>query len=310
MKALLRCVLGVLVGVSAVACNRNDIEAVTLSNEADQLKGTNLDSAIAKYEQAVNLDPANHRILWKLSAAYAKQEKWDKVALAMSKAEKLQPKNALYWFQHGVAVARQAERGPLTWADAKPLFEEAIRLDPNVGDGEHYGAAHFELAEVFLHMDEEREALAHYTKAIQAKPDNLTFYGPLADLYVRLNLLSEAEEVLRAAVTFGKDGDPGLFVVHSLLGDVADRRRDPQRAVAEYELAKKACGACVGPGQSIAWFNLGAAYATLNPPRKSEALGQLQTFHKNVCRGAGAIRFADPCAQTQHLVTRLGGTLQ
>ena len=38
-------------------------------------------------------------------------------------------------------------------------YTAAIKLDPNVGDGDHYGAAHFELAEVLFHMDDEKGAL-------------------------------------------------------------------------------------------------------------------------------------------------------
>ena len=48
--------------------------------EGDKAKATDVDSAISKYEQATNLDPQNHRILWKLALAYTKKEAWDKVA--------------------------------------------------------------------------------------------------------------------------------------------------------------------------------------------------------------------------------------
>jgi hypothetical protein len=149
-----------------------------------------------------------------------------------------------------------------------------------------------------------------YTKAINTKPDELTFYGPLADLYIRLNFIEQAEQVLTQGLSFAKDGDKALFAIHSLLGDIYDRKRDLGKAVTEYEAAKKACGACTEPGQQIAFFNLGAAYASLNPPRKSEAMAQLQSFQKMICKGAAAQRYADQCTQAQQLATKLGGTLQ
>jgi tetratricopeptide (TPR) repeat protein len=309
-----RVILGGLIALSIsaldVGCSRNNIEAVNLANEGDKAKATDIEGAISKYEQATNLDPTNHRILWKLALAYTKKEAWDKVATTCAKAEKLQPKNALYFFQHGLAMARQAVKGPTTWADAKGPLEEAIKLDNNVGDGDHYGAAHFELAEVLLHMDDEKGALDEYTKAIQSKPDSLPFYGPLAELYLRLNHVGEAEQVLTTALSFAKEGDKALFAIHSLLGDIYDRKNDTAKAVGEYELAKKACGQCNEAGQQIAFFNLGAAYASLKPPRKSEAMAQLQSFQKMICKGAAAARYADQCTQAQQLASKLGGTLQ
>lgn len=302
-------VLGTVLAVSALAlfgsaCSRNNIEAVNLANEGDKEKAVNIDGAISKYEQATNLDPTNHKILGKLANAYQKKEQWDKVATTCAKAEKLAPKHANYFFQHGLALARQAVKGPTSWADAKGPLEEAIKLDSNIAD------AHFELAEVHLHLDDEAGAIESYTKAITTKPDVLAFYGPLAELYVRLNYIDQAEQVLSQSLPFAKEGDKALFVVHSLLGDIADRKRDTSKAVTEYEAAKKACGQCNEAGQQIAFFNLGAAYASLNPPKKSEAMAQLQSFQKMICKGAAAQRYSDQCTQAQQLATKLGGNLQ
>jgi tetratricopeptide (TPR) repeat protein len=303
-------VLGTVLALAALAfgseaCDRNNIEAVNLANEGDKDKASNnIDGAISKYEQATNLDPLNHRILGKLGSAYQKKEEWAKVASTMAKAEKIAPKHANYFFLHGLALAREAAKAPTGWAEAKTPLEEAIKLDPHIAD------AYFELAEVQLHLDDEAGALQSYTRAITEKPDNLMFYGPLADLYIRLNMVGPAEQVVSQGLGFAKEGDKGLFVLHSLMGDIYDRKHDASKAVSEYEAAKKACGPCNEAGQQIAFFNLGAAYATLNPPRKSEAVAQLQSFHKMVCKGAAKDRYADQCTQTTQLTNKLGGTLQ
>jgi tetratricopeptide (TPR) repeat protein len=293
------------------ACSRNNIEAVNLANEGDREKDTNPDAAISKYEQATNLDPTNHKILGKLAHAYKKKEAWDKVAATCAKAEKLAPKHANYFFLHGFALTQQAGAaaqkgtGPVSWADAKGPLEEATKLDPNIAD------AYFELAEVHLHLDDEATALANYTKAVMTKPDQLAFYGPLAELYIRLNYVEQAEQVLTQGLPFAKEGDKALFVVHSLLGDIYDRKRDLNKTVTEYEAARKACGECNEAGQQIAFFNLGAAYASLNPPRKSEAVAQLQLFHKSICKGAAKLKYEDQCTQAQELASKkLGTSLQ
>ena len=44
--------------------------------------------------------------------------------------------------------------------------------------------------------------------------------------------------------------------------------------------------------------------------RREEAIQQLQSFNKIVCKGAAAQRYADQCAQSQQLATKLGGQLQ
>jgi tetratricopeptide (TPR) repeat protein len=290
--------------LAASGCSRNNIEAVNLAIEGDKERTMNIDGAISKYEQATNLDPTNHRILWKLALAYTKKEQWDQVATTCAKAEKLAPTYANYRLQHGVALARQAAKGPTSWADAQPPLEEALKLDPNLAD------AHFELAEIKLQLDDEAGAIQSYTAAIDTKPDELAFYGPLADLYIRLNHVNEAEQVLREGLGFAKEGDKFLFQVHSLLGQIADTKGDFNKAVSEYEAAKKACGPCNEAGQQIAFFNLGAAYASLSPPRKSEAMAQLQSFQKMICKGAAAQRYSDQCSQAQQLATKLGGALQ
>ncbi|MBX3229295.1 MAG: tetratricopeptide repeat protein [Labilithrix sp.] len=304
MKRLLAAGLAIA-ALSVTGCSRNNIEAVNLANEGDQdRKANNIDGAISKYEQAANLDPTNHKILGKLANAYQKKEAWDKVVSTCVRAEKAAPKFANYYAQHGHALIKQAEKGPTGWGDAKQPLEEAIKLDPNIAD------AHFDLAEVFFHLDDEASAIQSYSKAIMTKPDELSFYGYLADLYKNLNYIDLAEQVLVQGLPFAKEGDKALFNIHSLLGDIYDRKKDPQKALTEYEAAKKACGQCNEPGQPIAYFNLGAAYATLPTPRKSEAMSNLQSFQKVVCKGAAAQRYADQCTQAQQLATKLGGTLQ
>ncbi len=290
--------------LGAVGCSRNNIEAVNLAIEGDKSKTVNIDEAISKYEQATNLDPTNHRILWKLALAYSKKEEWTKVATTCKKAQAVAPTFANYYFQNGLANARMAVKGPTSWAEAKEPLEQAIAKDPNLAD------AHFELGEVLLHLDDEQGALRSYTKAIETKPDELSFYVPLADLYIRLGYMDQAEQVVKDGLSFGKEGDKFLFGLHSLAGQIKEIKGDGAGAITEYEAAKKACGMCNQAGEQIAFFNLGAAYANANPPRKSEAIQQLQSFNKIVCKGAAAARYADQCSQSQQFATRLGGQLQ
>lgn len=294
---------GALLFISAAACSRNNIEAVNLANEGDKERGSDVDTAISKYEQAVQLDPTNYRIMWKLATAYQKKEDWDKTASTCAKAEALAPTHADYFFLHGYALEQQAIKGPTSWTEAKAPLENAQKLDPNLGD------AFFDDANVLLHLDDEKGALDNYTKAIMAQPDKLAFYGPLADLYTRLGFYDQADQVLTAALPYKKDGDIAMFNIYSLQGELKEIKGDVTGSIKNYEDARNSCGQCNDKGEQIAYFNLGAAYAKANPPRKSESIQQLTKFNKTVCKGAAAKRYEDECTQTADIVRSMGGTL-
>jgi tetratricopeptide (TPR) repeat protein len=304
---------GVLAFVAAMAlggCSRNNIEAVNLANEGDQAKATNIDGAISKYDQATKLDPDNARIWWKLALAYEKKEDWQKMASTCVKAEEAAEKSdkkkthADYYFRQGYAIEQLAEKGDGPWADAKVPFQTAIQLDSNLSQA--YG----ELAIVLLHGDDEAGAIQNWSKALEAKPDETQYYVMLADEYRRLMFFDQAEQVLREGISFAREDDKHLFNLHALLGDVYENRGDIARAVTEYEAAKKACDSNKCNDHKEAYFYLGAAYSELNPPKKNEAIQQLQSFWKITCKGALAAKFGDQCAQSQEIVRRMGGSLQ
>ncbi len=281
-----------------------------MANEGDQEKNSNIDGAISKYEQATKLDPDNTRIWWKLALAYEKKEEWAKMASTCAKAAEAAERNdkkkthADYYFRQGYALEQLAESGGGAWADAKAPFQTAIQLDPN------YGEAYGELAWVMLHTDDEAGALQNWTQAIDKAPDKTQYFVSLADLYSRLMFTDQAEQVLKEGISFAKEDDKHLFNLHSLLGYIYENKGDFGRAVTEYEAAKKSCDSNKCNDHKEAYFNLGTAYAELNPPKKNEAIQQLQSFWKITCKGALAAKFGDQCAQSQEIARRVGGSLQ
>ena len=294
---LLRTVVAALALSSTVSrasadCPRVDPASITLTNEADTLRATNVDGAIERYVEASRLAPSNVLILWKLATAYQKKEAWADVASTLVFATKLAPAHADYFFLMGYAQSKLAR-----WADAKASLEQAAKVDPNYAD------PHFDLANVLLHLGDDQGALAQYTRAIQLRPDDVSLYAPLVDLYVRLGFLDEAEQTAKEGLTRGTGA--ATFALNTLYALVRERKGDSRGAIASYEAAKIACGTCDGRGQQIAYFNLGAAYATAKPPRKAEGVANLTSFMKMVCRGAAASRYADECEQTQELLRRL-----
>jgi tetratricopeptide (TPR) repeat protein len=241
-----------------------------------------------------------------LCQAYFKKEAWPKAVDACVKGAKRAPTDARFPEIQGMALVRQAQaalksKSQPNWSEARAPLEEAIKKDPNRSD------AYFELAEVLLHTDDENGALKNYTKAIETKPDESSYYGPLADLYVRLGYLDAAEQALKEGLSFAKEGDKHLFDLHSILGDVQERKGNFTAAVSSYEAAKKACGACTDPGKPIAFFNLGAIYANPAVKRNSEAQQQFERFSKLICSGAAKNTYAEQCAQADNLKNKVTG---
>jgi len=164
LRALFGWVLASSIAVASVGCRRNAIEAINLANDADKQKDVDVDGAISKYEQAAQLDPTNHRILFKLGMAYKKKEAWDKLSSTMARATTIAPKFANYWYWRGAALEMLAEKKSGSWEEAKEPLKKCIEADANYADCYH------DLGRAYLWTDNEQDALVNYTKAIEHKP--------------------------------------------------------------------------------------------------------------------------------------------
>lgn len=274
-----------------------------MANQGDQEVKLNVDGAIGKYEQATRLDPTNHAIFFKLAKAYEKKEEWDKVASTMARATQLVPKYANYWFKRGYALEMQAKKKAISYEEPKEPYQKCIENDPN------YAECYEQLGNAFLWTDDEQKALENYTKAVEHAPQEISYYAALADLYIRLGYMKEAEQVLKEAKTFAKPGDRALYGVHVLLAQVFQDKGSTPEMVTELEAAKAVVGT-EGSEAILILYNLGSTYAQLSPPRTQEAIQMLKGFSGRACKGTKAATYKAECETAQTLVTKLGGTMQ
>lgn len=288
-------------------CSRNRQEAVIMANKGDQEVKLNVDGAINSYDQATRLDPTNHKIFFKLGMAYRKKEDWDKVASTMARATSLAPKFANYWFERGYALEQQARKKTVPWEESKEPFQKCIENDPNYAD------CYEELGNVFLWTDDEQKALENYNKAVEHDPANITYYNNLADLYIRLGYIKEAEQILKEAKAFmkpdNKEQAKAVFGTNVLLAKIYLEKDSFPEAVASLEAAKTSAPS-EGPESITILYMLGSTYAKLKPPRSAEAISMLKGFSSRACKGAKAATYKTECETSQTLVTSLGGTLQ
>ncbi len=286
-----------IAALTSSGCSRHKQEAIILANQGDQVVDLNPSEAIEKYEMATQLDPANHRIFYKLAKAYKKKEEYAKVASTLARATDVAPANATYWWERGFALEKQAEKKEISYEECKQSYTKCIEADPNRDECYyHLGIAH-------LWTDKEQDALVNFTKAIEHRPDQVSYYTRLADYYVRLGYDGEAEKVLNAAKTMA---DPGkhkqeLFNTHTLLGGIYRDREQIEEMVKAFEDAK-----AVNPEDAGSLFNIGMGYAKLKPPKKSQAESMLKGFLARACKSKQRAKYESECKQAQATVAKFG----
>lgn len=292
---------GVLTLLVGSGCSRDHIEAINLANRGDKSVKVNVENAISLYQQALQLDPTNHRILWKLSKAYEKKEDWDKMASTLSRAVQVAPSFANYWANRGYALVREAEAGNAdAYAEAKQPLQKCIEKDPNYAECYHF------LGEADLWTDDTQGALSNYTKAIEHNSHVAYFYPPLAETYISLKFYDQAGKVLKEGTSLiqpSKENNNNLYGMYVLRFQVAQANDDKPEMVASMEQAQKVAG---NTHPEIA-FNLGSTYAVMDPPQKEKAVRLLSSFSKRACRSAKAKKFKEQCETSSALIQKLGG---
>ena len=287
--------------VALTGCSRDHIEAVNLANEGDQAVKVNVEGAIQKYEQAIQLDPTNHRILWKLAVAYEKKEDWEKMASTLSRAVQVAPEFANYWFKRGNALIMQAEGGnPDAFEQAKEPLNTCIQKDPNLAECYHW------LGQSYQWTNDEQSALQNYTAAIEHDSSKGFFYPPLAELYITYKLFKEAEQVASSGLSVvppGPKNNSALYALCVLQAQSAQLRGDSAAQLASIEKAEQYVGEDSHPDAA---FNLGSTYAAMEPPQKEKALRLLNQFTKRTCRSGNAAKWKEQCEQTSSLIQKLG----
>lgn len=288
------------VATTESACSRSHIEAINLANEGDKSVKVNVERAVQLYEQAIQLDPTNHLILWKLANAYEKKEDWDKMASTLSRAVQVAPEFANYWYKRGHALVKLAEAGNQdSFEQAKEPLKKCIEKDPNLSE------CYYLMGESMEWTDDEQAAADYYTKAIQHDPTVGFYYPYLAELYLRFKLDKEAVQVLEEGTKIVQPTDkniPALYNMQILLAQAALMRGDKAGQLAAVEKAEK----YAGEKRPEFSFNLGSTYATMDPPQKEKAVRLLTQFTKRICKGANAKKFQEQCEEASSLLQKLG----
>lgn len=279
--------------------------AVALSNEADATVKVNVEGAIAKYLEALQVEPDNVDVLWKLSAAYDKKEDWAGIAKALTRATALAPNVSWYHQWLGNALVRLAQDNDWQGVEAarKPL-ETCLKVEPK------RAPCAYLLAQVEERAEHAQAAADRYLEAITSEPLKPRYYLGLA-LWLRVFKQSQPAEMVLTEGLRKVEPYPrhraDLAQMAVMAADLSAQRHDTQAQLAWLEKAESFIDEETSPALA---FALGSLYLDLpdsgaGPSSKERAQRLLNMFSKRVCRGAAANKYRVQCEQTQSLLQRL-----
>lgn len=185
-------VVFMLVGLIPLAgCNKSAVDAQKLAKHAQSIQGEDPKLASEEYKQAAGLDPSNHKILHALGTLYEKQKDWQNAADTYAKAAAVDESFASYHFRRGHALFELAKKDPGHQGFDKPIepLKKAAAKDPNLSDAYYY------LGKSYYETDDEQNAVESFTKAIETRGDQLSYYVDLANLYLDLGFADEGLQV-------------------------------------------------------------------------------------------------------------------
>ncbi len=173
--------------------------SVKASNDGHKAMGQNQwETAIERYQKAIERWRDNHSAWYGLFGAYAKKGDWKHAADAAENAVQISPSVAMYQLAYGRALYekawQQARETQATRQNKKPeevtpdltgvRFEKAQQhLQEAVKLNNELWRAHYYLGRIYRDTSKEKEAATEFTKALQAVPSEAAPWVALADLY-------------------------------------------------------------------------------------------------------------------------------
>ena len=267
----------------------------------------NVEGAIAKYLEALRVEPDNVEVLWKLSRAQERKEDWTAVAATLSKAVQVAPNVANYQRWRGHALVRLAQESDPPqrsgfYASAREPLTRCLELEAKLAE------CAFLLAQVEEHAEQAQAAADLYLRAIASEPLLPRYYLGLA-LWLRVFKQSQQAEMvltegLHKVEPFEKNR-VDLAQMALLAAELSGERHDTKAELAWLEKAET----LVGEDMPGLVFALGSRYLDLpdsgGSDNRAKALRLLNAFSKRVCRGTAANKYRVQCEILSSVLPRL-----
>jgi len=217
------------------------------------LKEGNYEAARREYQQAIEHNPADARLYYDISLAYAGLGDRAAQIRALEKAVEIDPKLARAQNELGIIYMDQGRLEA-----AGQAFQAAIDEDPQ------YAEAHNNLGVLYGRQGKNAAAEPLFRRAIEDDPDYVQAYVNLGLTLAALNRFKEAEEALREAEKLAPGDERAL----TSLGMVLTRQGRPAEALERFQKVVE-----FNPDSAEAHLNLGIALAD-----KFDLEGALEQF--------------------------------
>lgn len=212
------------------------------------LRHTELDAAIAAFEEILAEDPGCIAAHEGLGAAHFARQELDKAAEHFTRITRLDPRNAAAYVNLGAIYNRQGDYRSAVDALRRGLqrarncsqayynlgiaqknlgqaslavtaYREAVRIDPKMAD------AHLNLANLYVEMGNYSQALTHYRSALQIKPGFEKAERGMVDAEARLQQTRSISSPFGRLVDAAAPRDEPSARAQRALND-AERRHD------------------------------------------------------------------------------------
>ena len=169
--------------------------------------------------------------------------------------------NSARWLFPSAAIAAVLFSTGITWSQAGVYRDLPTLWNDTISKNPRCWLAHNNLGQILAGQGRNEEALVHYQRALEAKPDSSEVLNNMAAALLDLHKPSEALRYLNKAVSV----DAKSAMAYYNLGLAYDQLNQPSKAEANY---RRACD--IDPDLYIAQSNLGVLFYSTG--RKSEAI--------------------------------------
>ncbi|MBL7996029.1 tetratricopeptide repeat protein [bacterium] len=192
-----------------------------------------------------------------------KQKKFEDAQLEILKSIRMYPNAESYYF-YGLAL-----KGAKQKDEAITAFEKAVKTYPN------YTEAYLEMAKTFEAMKKFDKAIVNAQKAVTLDSNNYYARQSLSHIYFNLERWEDAEKEIVEGIRLMNAGQRPDASLYGDYGDILLGRKNPEMALAQYELQWR-----LDSLSAATPYRIAAIYALMNDER-SALIWMLKAFHNN-----------------------------
>ena len=181
------------------------------------------EDALVAINKAINLDTSKAEYYVMRAEIAYRLGNFNKTIEDCYKAQSLHPDMPdVYFLRAEVCLITKSYRGAMLF------FNKAIE---RYTEKDKLFKSYISRGKVYAAMEKYSEAIGDFMKADSLWPDSLSQLTPLADSYIKLNKLPEAEFILERIL----DRDAENVIANKLYGDIYFDRKNYERAAHSYE---------------------------------------------------------------------------